>query len=230
MREIRTADAVASWLVQAGCEGAVFDIDGTLIDSMGIWNDLGARYLVSLGKVPQDHLGEILYPMTIAQGVSYLKKTYGLAQSEKEIRDGLNHITEVFYKEQVPLKKGALEFLEALRKHRIPMVLATIGEKELEAAALKRLGVWEYFDGMYCCEDYGTTKKEARIYEICAEALKLPKEKVLVVEDVYQAVHSAHTAGFLTAGIQDEASRQDEEKICREADFFLKDFETLEVK
>ncbi len=207
----------------------IFDIDGTLIDSMPIWDDLGARYLRSLSVTPEPDLGKILFPMTIAEGVHYLKEHYHLSESEEEIRQGLQAITEHFYREEVPLKKGAFAFVQALSKRQIPMVLATIGETELEKAALKRLQIWPYFQKMFVCEDYHTTKKESRIYEICAEYLRLPPAEILVVEDLLQAICSASGAGFQTAAIYDAASRKDEAALRAEADYYAADFDELRL-
>lgn len=208
----------------------IFDIDGTLIDSMPIWDDLGARYLQSVHVAPEPELGKILFPMTIAEGVRYLKEHYHLPESEETIRQGLQIITEKFYREEVPLKKGAMTFVQSLEKRQIPMVLATIGETELEEAALKRLGIWQYFLKMFVCEDFQTTKKESKIYRICAKYLNLPPRKILVVEDLLQAIRSASAAGFQTAAIYDAASAGDEAQLRREADCFAADFDELYKK
>lgn len=208
-------------------QAVIFDIDGTLIDSMPIWDDLGARYLRSLQITPEPDLGKILFPMTIAEGVHYLKEHYHLEQPESEIRKGLQDITERFYREEVPLKKGALDFIQALAEHNMPMVLATIGETALEEAALKRLQIWQYFQKMFVCEDYHTTKKESKIYQVCADYLHLAPSKILVVEDLLQAIRSAARAGFQTAAIYDAASAKDEAQLRKEASLYAMDFDDL---
>lgn len=208
-------------------QAVIFDIDGTLIDSMPIWDDLGARYLRSLHVTPEENLGKILFPMTIAEGVQYLKDHYHLRKSREEIRDGLRRITEVFYREEVPLKKGVEEFLQSLSDHQIPMVLATIGETELEEAALTRLGIRKYFRRMFVCEDYLTTKKEPKIYQVCASFLDLKPSKILVAEDLLQAIRSAKSAGFQTAAIYDAASAGDRKELQKEADYYAMDFTDL---
>lgn len=220
---------IPTYLKAYGIRGAVWDIDGTLIDSMPIWEDLGARYLTSVGKVPEPGLGKILFPMTIAESVRYLKESYGLPQTEAEIRAGLSRITDHFYRFEVPLKMGAAALLGALSDAGVPMALATIGDVELEEAALGRLGVRKYFQGMYACEDYRTTKKEAKIYKVCAEKLGTRPGETLVVEDIFQAVHAAKAGGFVPAAAADPASRADREKIRAEADFWFEDFSEMEV-
>jgi HAD superfamily hydrolase (TIGR01509 family) len=208
-------------------QAVIFDIDGTLIDSMPIWDNLGARYLRSLQITPEPDLGKILFPMTIAEGVHYLKEHFHLVQAESDIRKGLQNITEQFYRKEVPLKKGAFAFVRLLADHDIPMVLATIGETDLEKAALKRLQILQYFQKMFVCEDYHTTKKESKIYQVCADYLHLAPSKILVVEDLLQAIRSAAQAGFQTAAIYDAASAKDEGQLRQEASLYAMDFDEL---
>jgi HAD superfamily hydrolase (TIGR01509 family) len=204
--------------------GAIFDIDGTLIDSMPIWDELGARYLRSLHIEPEPELGQVLFPMTVAEGVRYLKSHYALSQSEDSIRDGLNAQMEQFYRQEVQLKPGAAEVVKEMYQAGIMLVLATIGDPSLEKAALHRLGIDQYFSQMFVCETYHTTKRESKIYQIAADAMNLAPRHVLVVEDIYQAIHAAGSAGFVTAAIYDAASEQDMPRMKNEADYWFQTF------
>lgn len=107
--------------------GAIFDIDGTLIDSMKIWDNLGERYLLELGIQPEANLSKILYPMSLNESCIYLKKNYSLTYSTNKIKQDLLKILNDFYYFEVPSKKGITSFLTTLKKLNIPMVLATSG-------------------------------------------------------------------------------------------------------
>ena len=205
----------------------ICDIDGTLIDSMPIWDDLGARYLRSLGVEPEPGLGDILFTMTIQEGVHYCKERYELSQSEEEIRESLNKIVEDFYRFEVPLKEGAAQMLAYFKSMDIPMTLASIGEPTLVKAALERLGVWDCFREMLICEDLHTTKKEPLVYLTAAEHMGVRPEETLVFEDVHQAVHSAKSAGFKVCAIKDPASSKDWKRIEAEADLMVENFSEL---
>ena len=122
-------------------KGAIWDIDGTLIDSMPIWRDLGARFLKKRDILPEKNLGDILFPMTIVQGIRYIKDHYPVEESEEEIRDGLMEEVGIFYRDQVPLKDGVKDILSLMKEGGIPMILATVGDPALEEAALARLGI-----------------------------------------------------------------------------------------
>lgn len=207
--------------------GAVWDIDGTLIDSMPIWNDLGARYLRHQGITPEKELGDILFSLTLEEGVACLKKRYFLRESEQDIREGLMGELAVFYREQVPLKKGVRGCLELLKNNGVAMILTTVGDARLGTAALKRLGVWKYFRGILTCEQLHTSKKEPLIYQEAARILGTAPKETIVFEDVYHGIHSAHEAGFIVAAVEDEASALDQKEIKEEADIYIKHFNEI---
>lgn len=221
---------IPAFFLKEGIQAAIFDIDGTLLDSMPFWDNLGAIYLEKCGKKPENGLRDILFPMTIAESVHYLKTVYHLPFSEDEIRDGLSETALDFYKDEVPLKKGAGNFVRAFSKAGLPMALCTIGEASLETAALKRLGILDLFQGMFLCEDYGTTKREPDIYRICARSLSASPAHTLVVEDTLQTVSSAKKGGFPTAAVEDAASSKKRKQIFKMADYYFTDFTALYIK
>ena len=101
-------------------KAAVFDLDGVLLDSMGIWNDLGARYLRSLGVTPEEGLNEILFSMSMEQGAEYLHTHYALPQSAAEVGAGIADMLRDFYFYEVPAKDGAAALLAAEALHAAP--------------------------------------------------------------------------------------------------------------
>lgn len=201
--------------------GAIFDIDGTLLDSMPIWNDCGAVYLRKLGVTQEPGLGELLFPMTLEQSSAYLKEHYGLRRSEAEIRQGVLEVVAEFYREQAPLKPGAKELLEQLRDRGIPMILATTGDAVLARAALERLGVWQFFRGMLTASELQTSKHEPKIYLEAASLLGTEPAETAVFEDVLYAVETAKAAGFFTVAVADDASAGDEAALRHVADVYL---------
>ena len=103
-------------------KAAVFDLDGVLLDSMGIWNDLGARYLRSLGVTPEEGLNEILFSMSMEQGAEYLHTHYALPQSAAEVGAGIADMLRDFYFYEVPAKDGAAALLAALTARGVKLV------------------------------------------------------------------------------------------------------------
>lgn len=211
-------------------KGVIFDIDGTLLDSMPLWNNLGERYLQKLGFTEEETegLSQRISTMPFAEGIRYIKKAYTLNLAEERIREQLQEMIAKAYCDEVGLKAGVKEYLQFLKERGIPCILATAGDALLATAALKRLKVWEEFQGLLLCEEFNTSKREAKIYFLAMERLSLSKpEEVLVCEDVLHAIKSAKQAGFQVCGILDEANREDWEKIQKIADFTIKDFYEL---
>ena len=126
------------------------------------------------------------------------------------------------------------ELVEALHDAGVPMALATVGAPAHETAALKRLGLLDYFESMFDCNSLGTTKREAVIYETAARALLgedaagvsfpagVSRADVLVVEDVLHALTAAKQAGFTTVAVEDAASAKDKPRILEVSDFYIK--------
>ena len=211
-------------------KGVIFDIDGTLLDSMPLWNNLGERYLQKLGFTEEETegLSQRISAMPFVEGIRYIKKAYTLNLEEERIREQLQEMIAGAYRDEINLKAGAKEYLQFLKERGIPCILATAGEASLAKAALKRLKVWEEFQDLLLCEEFNTSKLEAKIYRLAMERLSLSKpEEVLVCEDVLHAVKSAKQAGFQVCGILDEANREDWEKIQKMADLTAKDFYEL---
>lgn len=205
-------------------KGAIFDADGTLLDSMHIWRELGARYLQSLNITPENDLSRILYPMSLEQSCHYLKEHYGLRDSESEIQSGILGIIEGFYRDEVMLKDGVTGFLEGLRRKNIPMVIATSGNRELLTYALERNDIAGYFDEIFTCSELATTKHEPDIFLACAEYLQMRPENVGVFEDSLFAVEAAKRAGFVVVGVADDSNIHQRGMIKAVADYFIENF------
>lgn len=203
-------------------KGAIFDVDGTLLDSMCIWDDAGARYLKRLDIMPEPNLGNILFPMSIEEGAAYLKAHYHLTRSEEEIKKGVLDTVQYFYFYEAPLKEGSIEFLKALYKKNIPMVLATTSEREHIEAAFRRLHINSYFQKIFTCSEIGTSKRQPLIYHKALEYLGTRPGETYVFEDVLYAIQTAKNAGFRTVGIYDSSSYKDQEYIKKESDIYLR--------
>lgn len=202
-------------------KAAIFDLDGTLLDSMHMWYEVGGRFLESVGVRPEKDLSRILFPMTVEEGAAYMKEHYHLRQNEQEIVQGVLGIVRDFYCNEVQVKEGALEFLKDLSGRGIPMVAATAGNKELAEAALKRLGVMEVFERLISCTEVGCGKHRPDVYFKALEILGTKPEDTCVFEDVYYALKTAKEAGFQTVAIEDDGSAEDREQIKEIADSYL---------
>lgn len=210
-------------------KGAIFDVDGTLLDSMEIWEDVAIRYLKSIGVEAEPDLPEVMFTMSLPEGAAYVKEHYRLTRETDEIIQGVLDIIRKYYEETAPLKPGVTKILEELSRKRIPMTVATSNNKEAVEAAFKRLGIASYFSRIFTCEEVGAGKTRPDIYMKAAEYMGTRPEETVIFEDVLHAIRTAKKAGFLAVGLYDEASKADQEEIKKEADWYAKSMEGLDI-
>ena len=211
-----------SWETQI--RQAIFDVDGTLLDSMPIWRDVGTRYLSQFGIRAEDGLYETLFPMTLEESSRYLKERYMLLKDPDEIRQGFVGIIEQFYREEVQLKPGAAELLKRFYEKGIGLTVLSTGEEALLDAALTRLNVRRYFGKILTCTGLGMTKRTPEIFLKAAEILQVRPQEAVVFEDVLYAIESAEAGGFRTVAVSDTANSGSFDRIRKTADLFIENF------
>ncbi len=204
-------------------KGAIFDADGTLLDSMPIWMCIGSRWLESKGIRPEPDLGGKLFALTMKEAGVYLKENYGIPMEVPEIVAEINDMIEEIYLNETPLKPGVLEMLDWLKSQGIGMAVATATDLELIEGALRRLGVLPYFQEIFTCSQIGAGKDKPDIYLKAAERLGTAPEDTWVFEDALHGLLTARRAGFRTVGVYDAASEEWQERLRKHADFYGED-------
>lgn len=210
-------------------DGIVFDADGTLLDSMRIWSELGERYLAVLGEEAEEGLADILYPMTLEESSLYLKEKYSICDSTDKIIADILALLEEFYRSEVKVKAGVCEFLKRMADDNVAMGIATSGDARLLNMALRRLGIDKYFSVVVTCSELETSKKDAEIYLKCAEMLRCQAQRTVVFEDILCGIEAAARAGFSTVAVCDFSNREDTAKLVRTADVYIDDFSDAEL-
>lgn len=209
--------------------GVIFDVDGVLLNSMPVWENLGELYLKRLGIEAEQGLGETLFTMSLEEGADYLIAHYGLGQTPTEVIGGLNREVRDFYENKVPLKDGVRHYLQEFRERKIPVSIATSGDRANAEAALKRLNVLQYFGGVFTCSEIGSSKNQPDIYYAAALQMDTDPAETWVFEDALHAIRTAKRAGFRTVGIYDRASSRDLAQIWKMADIYLPEFKDFEL-
>lgn len=201
----------------------IFDMDGVLLDSMAIWEEAGDRYLRRLGREPEAGLGRTLFAMTVRESAQYLKQTYALPLDMEEIIAGILETVRDFYACEAQLKPGVRHFLKGLKRRGILAAVATSSEKEQAEQAFGRLDILRYFQGIATCTEAGAGKTDPAVYELARSILGTKTEETVVVEDSLYALLTAKKAGYLTTGVYDRFSEEDQEELRRQADLYLPD-------
>ena len=209
--------------------GVIFDVDGVLLNSMPIWENLGELYLQELGIEAEKNLGKKLFTLSMEEAAEYLISQYNLDKSVEEVVSGFVRAVKEFYEERVPLKEGVREYLNEFRARKIPMVIATSGDRRNTEAALKRLKIYSYFQGIYTCSEIGSGKDQPDIYFAAALQMDTDPEQTWVFEDTYQALRTAKHAGFKTVAVYDKANDKDLAQIWNTADIYLPEFDEFNV-
>jgi len=208
-------------------KGVIFDIDGVLLDSLVIWNDLGARYLKSIGVEPEEGLGDTLFSMSMEQGAEYLNDHYGLNKSTLEVRNSLSGMLERFYFDEVLPKPGAKEVLEFMKDCGMKMTAATSSPRLHVEKALERNGMLRYLEKIFTSSEVGSSKHSPDIYNIAARYMGTRPGETLVLEDSLYALKTAKEAGFATAGIADPSGEPDQKEVRSLADIYIEDLNDL---
>lgn len=208
-------------------DGAILDLDGTLLDSMPIWENLAENYLRSLGIEPRENLNEKFKNLSLYQAACYYQKAYGLTASTDEIIAGINSMIERFYTDEVLPKPGVPAFLAEMSKRRVKMCIATATDRHLVEAALLRLNLLPYFEEIFTCSSVGHGKDEPDIYHAARQFLRTPKFTTWVFEDALYAIETAKRAGYRVVGVFDPSSADQEEEIRAISDRYIRSFEEM---
>ncbi len=205
-------------------QGAIFDMDGTLIASMEAWRTVGFRYLRLFGIEAKPGLYEIIHPMSLEEACAYLHKEYGTTDNFPEFLASLNSLMDDFYRYEVQVKEGAREILNSLQKRGVKMCLATATDRSLTLQCLERLQLLDYFSEVFTCGEVGAAKIKPDIYYAALRCLQTPKENTWVFEDALYAVETAKAAGFPVVGVFDKDSDDDQGTVERLSDIYLKNY------
>ena len=204
-------------------KGAIFDFDGTLFDSMFIWDTAGEVYLRSIGIEPREDLQKVLKPMSLLQSATYIRECYQISLTVEEIMDGVNRTVEGFYFHTVQPKEGVVAFLEQMKKQGVRMCIATATDRYQVEAALKRCGMESFFSEIFTCTDVGHGKDEPIIFQKAMDYLGTTRANTVVFEDAYHAAKTAKDDGFITVAIFDSYETKQAE-LHSVSDCFIENF------
>lgn len=205
-------------------KGYIFDLDGTVLDSMGVWRNIDVEFLGRRGLEFTEEYAKALSSMKLGLAAEYTINLYGLNESADDIIKEWLDAARREFKEKVGLKAYARELLEALKEKGIPMAVATTSQKELYMPALERNGILEYFDVIVDSDMVTKGKESPEIFLAAAKALGLEPWECMVFEDTAAGIRSAKSAGFTVAAVLDELQETEHPDIKEIADRYGADF------
>ena len=207
--------------------GMIFDLDGTLIDSMPAWENIGSDFLKKHGINPPDDLNETIKTMSFAESARYFIEFYGVAMTEAQVGDEINGMIRENYAKHIVLKPYVKETLDQYLNQGIRMGILTATHKTLTELVLRRFGLLDHFDFILTSGMAGLPKSQPEIYHQAVAQLQLPAQRITIFEDSLYCIKAARETGCHIVGVFDEASKNDWEAIKNSSDCAIMSFKEL---
>ena len=211
-------------------KGAIFDMDGTLIDSLMIWEVIwekfGEKFLGGKKLLVREEDDKAVRTKTLKGAMEHIHSVYGVGKNAEELVSATNEIIKDFYANDVETKKGVIEFLDHLYEKGVKMCIASATDTSLIEIAVKHCKMEKYFSAVFSCAKIGKGKEQPDIYLMAKDFLGTETEETCVFEDSHIAIETASKIGMKTVGIYDKNNygAEEIEKIATE---YIKDGETL---
>lgn len=210
-----------------GKKAVIFDLDGTVVDSMWMWKQIDIDYLARFGiEMPED-LQSCIEGMSFTETAVYFKERFGINDELDEIKKSWNDMAWDIYENRVRLKPGVKEFLTELKKRGIKTGIATSNSKELVKVVLDKQDIAKCFDAVHTSCEVKKGKPAPDIYLLVAERLGVSPAECLVFEDIMQGIAAGKNAGMQVCAVDDDFSKEYRAEKAEAADYFIYDYTEL---
>ena len=208
-------------------DAVIFDLDGTIVNSMWMWKNIDIEYLGKLGWECPDDLQKCIEGMSFYETAIYFKNRFAIEDSIEEIMECWNTMAFEKYQNEVLLKEGALDFIKYLHKNGYRLGIATSNSKRLAYASLESRGIADYFSAVLTGDECGKGKPEPDVYINTAKKLDVNPSKCLVFEDLPAGITAGKRAGMKTVAIWDEYSDYLDDIKREMADYYITDYREI---
>jgi HAD superfamily hydrolase (TIGR01509 family) len=208
-------------------KGVIFDLDGTLVDSMWIWSQIDIDYLKTKGHSTPENLKNEISHLSFTQTAVYFKERFDLDDSIEEILADWYKMSVNHYTNDVKLKAGVKDFLDYLKLNKIKIALATSNSSVLLESCLKNNGIYDYFDSITTTDEVDNGKNCPDIYLLAAKKLGISPENCLVFEDILPAIKGAKAANMKVIAVSDEECPNSKDELLEYADKYIYSFNEL---
>lgn len=207
-------------------KGFIFDLDGTLLDSLDMWRNIDIEYMAKYGITYKDEYGDRIKRLTFNECAYYFRDELGIDREIDDILQDWLDMSYHKYKYELELKPYAYEFVKECKKYGKCMVATSCDLKSAEEA-LKRNGLFEFMDCIITTNEIGVNKENPKIYYASAGKLGMNIEDCYVFEDVLSAMKTANDAGFKVIGVYDKKWEHEKEEMKRICVKYIESFKEL---
>lgn len=209
----------------------IFDMDGTLVDSMGCWHQLSREYLASLG-ITEDvtALLEEIKTMTVEESAALFIQRFHLSGTPEDVMRGMNDMMARHYRTDVPAKPGVDAYLRLLRQRGATLCTASATSEPLVRDCLRHLELEPYFSFLMSCEEVGSGKSRPDVFLEAARRMGASPEETAVFEDSAFAAQTAKDAGFYTVGVYDHEGAAEWPEVQRVCDETIRDWQDAALR
>lgn len=209
-------------------DAIIFDIDGTLIDSMWVWTDIDDMFLEKYNLAEPLGFHEGMEGKSYSETAQYFLDIFPeLPHTREELEEEWHQMAFDIYTKEIQLKKGAYEFILQMHKEGKKLGIATSNSRDLAEGVLANNSVLQYFDAVWTSDEAKAGKPAPDVYLRAAESLGVEPEKCLVFEDVPNGILAGKKAGMKVCAVEDSFSKQQEELKRKLADYFIKDYDDI---
>lgn len=206
-------------------DGILTDMDGTILDSMGMWTEIDRRFLKKRGIVMDDEYTDRLKTMTFPDAADFTISRYGLKESPEDIMHEWDEMCIEMYKTEIDLKRGVREALAEWKEKEIPVAIVSLSKEFMVRTAVKMYGIEPLLTGLVYMESTNKGKDVPDSFFYGADLLGVKPERCLVLEDSLTAMRTAKAAGFIVCAVEDDSAKADREAIYQVADYYMKSFQ-----
>ena len=209
-------------------KAAIFDVDGTLLDSMPVWTYFARNFLRRSGVPVRDDADDVVRYMCLRETAEFFIEDCGVSGTVEEVMSRCNEMLEEAYFHKVQPRDGIIQLLSYLKENSIPTYIATATDRYLVEAAVKRCGIDRFFDGIITCTEAGAGKTKPDIFYKAAQYMGSDPGDTWIFEDALHAVTTAKAAGFKVCTVYDESEADHMEELAAMSDIYIENFNQLD--
>lgn len=208
-------------------KGAIFDVDGTILDSMSVWHKVTGRFFTKHGLVLTDEKAATYKEMTLNESLPQINEEFGLGMTFEEIYEDFRVMVNEEYEKNIGLKPGVDRYLRSLHEKGVKIAVATSGYEGMCKSTFERLGIIDYIDAYAFSAEVGVNKSKPDVYLLAAKRIGVEPGECTVYEDIVQGINTAKNAGFATCAVYDDTNRDETELLKQLSDRYITGWEEL---